>query len=139
PFIIHDPRAKGNGKSSPRIVELLDIYPTLADLCGLPRPEGLDGVSLSPLLNNPDKPSDGPAYTIWNEHGKGITGVCVRTEHWRYAEFFGHGAGVYLTDPINDPHELVTLVHDPEYKGVVATMHSRAAAYVAGKTELSKP
>src|SRR5690606_28945014 len=53
PFIIHDPRAKGNGKTSPRIVELLDIYPTLADLCGLPRPEGLDGVSLSPLLNNP--------------------------------------------------------------------------------------
>lgn len=139
PFIILDPRAKGNGTSSPRIVELLDIYPTLADLCGLPEPEGLDGVSLSPLLNDPDKPSDRPAYTIWNEHGKGITGVCVRTERWRYAEFFGHGAGAYLTDPVNDPHELVNLVHDPKYKDVVAKLHAMATSYVAGKTELSKP
>src|SRR5690606_22072828 len=43
PFIILDPRAKGNGQSSPRIVELLDIYPTLADLCGLPKPDGVEG------------------------------------------------------------------------------------------------
>src|SRR5690606_33923250 len=45
PFIIHDPRAKGNGQSSPRVVELLDIYPTLVDLCGLPSYEGLEGRS----------------------------------------------------------------------------------------------
>ncbi|MDR3218890.1 MAG: sulfatase-like hydrolase/transferase [Dysgonamonadaceae bacterium] len=37
PFIILDPRAKGNGNASPRIVELLDIYPALVDLCGLPK------------------------------------------------------------------------------------------------------
>ncbi|WP_407429412.1 sulfatase [Arcticibacter sp.] len=139
PFIILDPRAKGNGKSSPRIVELLDIYPTLADLCGLPEPEGMEGVSLSPLLNDPVKPSDRPAYTVWNEHGKGITGVCVRTERWRYAEFFGIGAGAYLTDPINDPHELVNLIHDPQYKEVVEKMHSLATSHVAGKTELTRP
>lgn len=139
PFIIHDLRAKGNGESSPRIVELVDIYPTLVDLCGLPVPEGLDGVSLEPLLENPQGEWDRPAYTVWNERGKGITGVSVRTERWRYAEFYGLGSGAYLTDPINDPHELRNLVNDPKYKDVVKELHQLASEYVKGKTELSEP
>ena len=81
------------------MVELVDIYPTLVDLCGLPKAEGLDGMSLRPLLDSPNAEWNHPAYTIWNEHGKGITGVVVRTEKWRYAEFFGVGAGTFLTDP----------------------------------------
>lgn len=139
PFIIYDPRAKGNGRSSPRIVELLDIYPTLTDLCGLPKPEGLEGVSLRPLLDNPDAEWNRPAYTIWNEHAKGITGVVVRTESWRYAEYFGFGAGAFLTDPINDPYEVRNLVSDPKYKEVVVELHKLAQGYVAGKTELPAP
>lgn len=136
PFIIIDPRAKGNGQASPRIVELLDIYPTLVDLCGLPEPEGLEGASLRPLLDHPLKEWDRPAYTVWNEHGKGVTGVVVRTEQWRYAEFFGAGAGAFLTDPIHDPDEFVNLVYDPEFSEVVKQLHQLASAYVAGKTEL---
>lgn len=137
PLIIHDPRAEGNGSSSPRVVELVDLYPTLTDLCGLPTPEGLDGVSLQPLLKDPNAKWDRPAYTVWNEQGKGITGVSVRTERWRYAEFFGVGAGAYLTDPINDPHELRNLVNDPRYKEVVEKLHQLASEYVEGKTVLS--
>lgn len=136
PFFIRYPGAKGNGKSSPRIVEMLDIYSTLTDLCGLPRQKELEGRSLAPLLNNPSTQWDHPAYTVWNEHGKGITGVCVRTEQWRYAEFFGIGAGAFLTDAVNDPHELVNLINDPKYKDVVSQLHKLASAYVAGKTEL---
>ncbi|GAB6013372.1 sulfatase [Viscerimonas tarda] len=136
PFFILDPRAKGNGSSSPRIVEMLDLYPTLVDLCGLPKYKELEGVSLKPLLNNPYAEWNRPAYTIWNEHNKGITGVAVRTERWRYAEFFGVGAGAFLTDPINDPHELKNLVNDPKYKNVVSELHKLAANYVAGKAEL---
>ncbi|MDR1865772.1 MAG: sulfatase [Bacteroidales bacterium] len=139
PLIILDPRAKGNGRTSPRIVELLDIYPTLTDLCGLPKPKEIEGVSLSPLLNNPYAEWNRPAYTVWNEHGKGITGVAVRTERWRYAEFFGTGAGAFLTDPVNDPNELRNLVHDPKYRDVVAELHKLATNYVAGEAELSEP
>ncbi|GAB6013172.1 sulfatase [Viscerimonas tarda] len=139
PFLIYDPRAKGNGKTSPRTVELVDIYPTLVDLCGLPKPKGLDGVSLAPLLNNPYAEWERPAYTVWNEHGKGITGVSVRTERWRYAEFFGAGAGAFLTNPINDPNELKNLVYDPQYKDVVSKFHKLASDYVVGKAELSEP
>jgi len=125
-----------NRIASPRIVELLDIYPTLVNLCGLPQPEGLEGTSLRPLLDNPLTVWDKPAYTVWNEHGKGITGVAVRTEQWRYAEFFGAGAGAFLTDPIHDPDEFVNLVYDPEFSEVVKQLHQLASAYVAGKTEL---
>jgi arylsulfatase A-like enzyme len=138
PVIILDPRAKGNGQTSSRVVELVDLYPTLADLCGLPAPRHLDGVSLRPLLEDPATPWQRPAYTVWNEHGKGITGVAVRTERWRYAEFFGHGRGAYLTDPLTDPHELHNLVDEPEYADVVEELHRLASAYVAGKTELPR-
>ena len=139
PFFILDPRAGGNGRTSPRVVELLDIYPTLVDLCGLPVPAGLDGASLKPLLENPDAEWNRPAFTVWNEHGKGITGVAVRTERWRYAEFFGYGHGAYLTDPVADPHELRNLADDPAYREVVEELHRLAAGYVAGKTELQRP
>lgn len=137
PFLIYDPRAEGNGTASPRIVELLDIYPTLADACGLPTPEGVEGQSLLPLLENPLAPWDKPAYTVWNENSKGITGVVVRTERWRYAEFYGNGAGSFLTDAVNDPHELVNQVANPLYKDVVAHLSKLAKDYVAGKTEIT--
>jgi len=137
PFLVVDPRAQGNGQSSPRVVELLDIYPTLTELCGLPQPEGVEGLSLAPLLADPRSSWDRPAYTVWNEHGKGITGVAVRTEKWRYAQFFGIGEGAFLTDAENDPHELVNLVADPRYAEVVRHLRALAEAYVAGKTERS--
>jgi arylsulfatase A-like enzyme len=135
PFFILDPRAKGNGTASPRVVELLDIYPTLVDLCGLPQPDGLEGVSLRPLLDNPLAERSRPAYTLWNEHGKGVTGVAVRTERWRYAEFFGIGAGAFLTDPINDPHELRNLLHEPQHRALVDSLHRMAIEYVRGQQE----
>jgi arylsulfatase A-like enzyme len=138
PFLICDPRAKGNGNSSLRIVELLDIYPTLAEACNLPKPEGVEGVSLLPLLEKPNAFWDKPAYTVWNENGKGITGVVVRTEQWRYGEFYGNGAGSFLTDAINDPHELVNQAANPQYKDIVTQMSKLAQDYVNGKTEVTK-
>ena len=54
PLLMAVPGAKGNGSSCPRIVESLDIYPTLVELCGLPPPSGIEGKSLAPLLNSPE-------------------------------------------------------------------------------------
>lgn len=139
PFLILDPRENSEGQTSPRTVQLVDIYPTLADLCGLPIPEGLDGKSLAPLVKNPLDEWDRPAYTVWNEHGKGVTGVSVRTEKYHYAEFFGVGAGAFLTIPEEDPDELTNLVYDAAYKDVVAQMHELAMKHVEGQAELSAP
>ncbi len=135
PLAIYDPRTKGNGSASPRVVELLDLYPTLVNLAGLPVPAGLEGHNLAPLLDRPTAEWNHPAYTVWSERNRGITGVVVRTERWRYAEFFGPGAGAFLTDPINDPHELTNLVNDPRHAAVVAELSALARAHVAGKTE----
>jgi iduronate 2-sulfatase len=102
-------------------------------------PAGLEGRNLAPLLDQPAAKWEHPAYTVWNERNRGITGVVVRTERWRYAEFFGLGAGAFLTDPTNDPHELKNLVHDPRHAAVVAELSALARAHVAGKTEPTPP
>ncbi len=132
PLIVFDPRSDANEQPCPRVVETLDLYPTLAELCGLPPAEGVEGRSLAPLIENPQLEWEHPAYTVWSEDGDHITGVVVRDERWRYAEFYGRGAGAMLTDSINDPHELTNLVNDPEYAEVVAKLAPLAQQYSAG-------
>jgi PelA/Pel-15E family pectate lyase len=132
PLIIHDPRAAGNGTASPRVVETLDLYPTLVELCGLPDPGGLEGRSLAPLLEAPDSPWNHPAYTIWSEDGAHVTGAAVRTEHWRYAEYYGRGEGAMLLDEVNDPHELRNLVTEPAHSDVVARLSGLVREYTRG-------
>lgn len=137
PLVIVDPRAKGNGKVSYRITENLDIYPTLVELCGLPAKADLEGSSLAKLLDDPEAEFDKPAYSVWNNHGKGITGVAIRTERWRYAEFYGPGAGRMLIDEVNDPDELVNLTDQPDLAPLVEKFHQMAEEYVKGQRELN--
>lgn len=137
PLVIYDPRAKANGQSVDRITELVDIYPTLVELCGLPENKMLDGQSFAHLLNDPDAEFDNPAYSVWNNHGKGITGVSIRTNRWRYAEFYGPGAGVMLIDEDNDPAERVNLANQPDLQDVVARFHKMAEEFTRGQRVLS--
>jgi arylsulfatase A-like enzyme len=119
PLIICDPRENTGGKASARVVQLVDLYPTLAGMCGLLQPSGLDGRNIAPLLADPLKPWDHPAYTVWSEDGSTFSGVSVRTERWRYAEFRGRGAGAMLLEPERDPHETNNLANDPKLADVV--------------------
>jgi arylsulfatase A-like enzyme len=115
PFVVDAPRAKGNGRSTGRVVENLDIYRTLAELCGLRVPDGIEGRSLVPLLDDPARPWDHPAFTVWSEDGATFHGVAVRTERWRYAEFGPDGVnGAMLFDTRADPLELKNLAGDPK-------------------------
>ena len=132
PLIIVAPNAEGNGRVCKRIVESLDIYPTLAELCGLPLPEGLEGHSLVPLLNNPQADWNYPAYTIWTEDGKSVQGVTVRTERWRYAEYGGGKNGAMLLDEAADPNELTNLANDPQFAPVRARLSALVKQYIAG-------
>lgn len=132
PLIICDPRGKSAGTASPRIVEMVDLYPTLVELCGLEQPAGLEGRSLLPLLETPGMPWDHPARTVWSEDGKTLSGVTVRTEKWRFAEFFGRGAGTMLIDPAADPHEMTNLAGEPENELVVREFSAMVRAYAKG-------
>lgn len=134
PLIIFDPRAAGNGQACPRVVEMIDLYPTLVELCGLPAAEGLEGRSLAPLLAKPQATWDHPAYTVWSDNGRDVSGVSVRTERWHFAEFFGRGPGRMLLDPIADPHEMHNLADDPAHAETVAEL-SRLAREYAGLAE----
>ncbi len=118
PLIVVAPRATGNGKVCARIVESIDVYPTLVGLCGLSLPAGLEGRSLVPLLEDPDAAWDHPAFTIWSEDGRTATGISVRTDKWRYNEYPGPRGGALLFDEAADPHEMHNLADDPQYAEV---------------------
>jgi uncharacterized sulfatase len=132
PLIIYDPRAKGNGKVCGRTVELVDLHATLADLAGLPAPK-TDGVSLAPLLDDPNAKWDLPALTqvsrgtptmTGEKTGKNpwFMGYSVRTERYRYTEWDGGKKGTQLYDYEKDPNEWRNLAAEPGYEKVVREM-----------------
>lgn len=129
PFLICYPPATGNGQACERVVESLDFYPTLVELCGLPKPKDLEGRSLMPLLQNPKTEWNHVGYTIWSENGKTLRGVAVRDERWRYAEF--EDGGAMLFDQKADPQELKNVVDAPENQQVRARLSKLVRAYIA--------
>ncbi len=105
-------RKPPDGKSSPRIVQSLDIFPTLCGLCGLTPPAGLQGHSLAPLLADPQAQWDHSAFTVSGNQNR-LAGVAVRTEKFRYAEYGADGSGgAMLFDEGADPHEMKNLAGD---------------------------
>ncbi len=132
PLIISAPGVKGNGESCPRIVESLDIYPTLVELCGLPKQNEIEGASLTPLLKKPAAKWDKPGFSIWSEDGKTLHGIAVRTEKWRYAEFGSAGKnGAMLFDVHADPLEMKNLAGDPGCASVCAELSALTRQYAA--------
>jgi uncharacterized sulfatase len=125
PFIIALPKAKAKGVC-PRTVELLDVYPTLADLCGLEPPKTAEGRSLRPLLNNPNARWTKPAVTqqTRTSDNRQIMGYSVRTERWRYTEWDSGKAGAELYDHQSDPNEWNNLAKDPKFTKTVAELKS---------------
>ena len=123
PLIIADPTQKATGKASTRTVELLDIYPTLAEVCGLEPPAGLQGKSLKPLLDDPQAAWDKPAFTqVWRGS---YNGHSVRTERYRYTEWGDAGErGVELYDYQTDPAEARNLAADPAHAETVAKLRA---------------
>jgi len=110
----------GKPQATERVVELLDLYRTLADLCGLPRPEGIEGRTLAPLLRNPNLAWNYPAFAVVQFQGK--FGESVRTAGWHYVEWDEGRAGAMLLDAIKDPKELKNLATDPARASTVQEM-----------------
>lgn len=94
-----------------RTVNLMDVYPTLIDLCHLPKRDGLEGDSLLPLLKNVNAKWDRPSVTT---HGR--NNHAVRSERWRYIHYEDGGEELYDHD--NDPLEWKNLANDPKFAAV---------------------
>jgi len=109
PIIFAGPGIEAKGELCDRTAELLDIYPTLADLAGLPGREDLDGESLRPLLEDPEAERDRPAIT-----SEAPDRSSIRTERWRYTTY---PDGEELYDHDHDPNEWRNLANVPEHAG----------------------
>ncbi|MDZ4798704.1 MAG: sulfatase [Bryobacteraceae bacterium] len=102
---------------SPRTTELLDIYPTLVEMTGLPVPGRLEGKSITPLLRRPDAAWDRPARSIVSRDN--AMGRTVRTERWRYVRWDGGVQASELYDHASDSGEFVNLAARPEHAATV--------------------
>ncbi len=131
PLIIAAPGKKGNGRSTRGLAELVDVYPTLADLCGLPKPAHLEGDTLAPLLDDPDAPGQPAAWTQQRRGTKKsgfFLGRSVRTDQFRYTEWDDGRRGVQLYDETADPRELRNLADDPAHADAVAALKKLLAS-----------
>jgi arylsulfatase A-like enzyme len=102
------PGVTPEGATCERTVGLMDIYPTLTELCGLPKKDGIEADSLVPLLKNPGAAWDRPALTTYLRGNH-----AVRSERWRYIRY--HDGGEELYDHNADPREWTNLASDPKY------------------------
>jgi arylsulfatase A-like enzyme len=137
---------KASGKSTPAIAELIDVYPTLAELCGLKAPADLPGTSLVPQLADAADPGKGFALTQVRRGGRGggkakkakdkaaksgnFPGYSIRTDRWRYSEWDGGERGVELYDHASDPQEFTNLALDPKHAATVAELKALLAKRV---------
>jgi arylsulfatase A-like enzyme len=111
PLVIVAPGVAKTGGRCGRTVSLLDLYPTLVDLCGLPAKTGLDGHSLKPLLADPNAAWDHPAVTTHRRANH-----AVRTERYRYIRY--HDGSEELYDHDVDPLEHRNLAGDAKFADI---------------------
>ncbi|MEW6305486.1 MAG: sulfatase [Verrucomicrobiota bacterium] len=118
PLLIAPPRnasgfAAGSTCNAP--VGLIDLYPTLIEMCALPPREGLSGKSLAPWLRDPKKSSDRAIITTFDAGNYSITGA-----RWHYIRYADGSEELYDRD--NDPHEWTQLAGKPQYAAVKEEM-----------------
>ncbi|MEW6745260.1 MAG: sulfatase [Planctomycetota bacterium] len=139
PLIISAPGVPANGRRCDRLVEFVDIYPTLCELAGLGVPSGLEGTSAAALLQDPRRPWKSAAFTQFLREGQWVApdgivymGYAIRTERHRYVEWFRWEAKELaareLYDLETDPQENVNVVEDPANAALVTELAARLKA-----------
>jgi iduronate 2-sulfatase len=135
PLLIVAPGDFAEGMSAKSPVSHIDLFPTLADLCGVTAPANLQGQSLVPLLKDPQAAGRGWAITqvvrgAGRAAGGPFFGYSLRTARWRFTEWDEGRRGRELYDHGADPHELTNLADDPAHASSVAELSAqlRAAA-----------
>ena len=111
PVVVVAPGHKAAQKTN-RPAELLDIFPTLLELAGLPKDETQEGQSLVPLMKNPQREWKHPAITSF-----GLGNYSIRSTHFRFIQYFDGSQELY--DLRNDPHEWKNLIDNPKMKQVI--------------------
>lgn len=128
PLIIAAPGAKTAGVHTAALVELLDLYPTLVELCGLPRPDGLEGKSLATVLEDPRRSVRTAALSqhprpAYYQGAPETMGYSIRTDRFRYTEWRDWQTGAVMArelyDHAADADETRNVAGWPEHAGDV--------------------
>lgn len=138
PLIISAPGMKANGQKTRALTELVDLYPTLCELCNLEQPEHLQGKSMVPLLNTPDLKWKDAVFTqypsgghSWGRHKNrpysvAVMGYSMRTDKYRYTEWIKTKDNTVIARELynhkNDPDENINVVDKPEHAVLVTSL-----------------
>ena len=143
PLILSVPGLRRSGIIIDALVEFVDIYPTLCDLCDLPIPEGLEGISMTPLLHDPERTWKLAAFSQFprgyaapgqdpKTEARRVMGYTMRTQKYRYTQWVeeesGNPVAEELYDHQSDPKETVNVAGRPESKKVVDSLHKKLQA-----------
>ena len=112
PMMLSVPGRTDHGVSTSALTEFVDIYPTLADVCGLDIPEHCEGISTSPLIDNPNRPWKSAAFSHY-PRGQERMGTSMKTDKHRYIEWTNRQSGEIIArelyDHVKDPGETVNV------------------------------
>ena len=136
PLLVRVPGARENGKRCSRLVEFVDIYPTLCEVAGLPVPDHLEGTSFAPLLDDRQRPWKSAVFSQFLREGKWVApdgieymGYAVRTPRYRYVQWHNWEtkelAASELYDHQADPQENRNIVDLPQHRGIVGELKQR--------------
>ncbi|MEO6243986.1 MAG: sulfatase [Opitutaceae bacterium] len=120
PLIVWAPGLNGMGRPANGLVEFVDIFSTVAELCGLPSPAKQDGATFRALLADPALPGKSAAYTQVRRGEK--MGRSVRTDRWRYTEWDEGRDGIELYDHTTDAFEYFNLASQPQHAATLKTL-----------------
>ncbi len=133
PLIVSAPGQKAAGRPTEALTEFVDIYPTLAALAGLPPPEGLEGLSLAPLMDDPATPWKSAAFSQY-PRGRNRMGYSMRTDRYRYTEWVEKAAAGEtllareLYDHEQDPGENVNIAGYEEHATLIEELSAKLQA-----------
>ncbi len=123
PFIIVPPKGNVAGRAVSSHVELLDLFPTLTDYCGLPTPNNLQGRSLRPLIDNPEIAWDYPVLSILNSND-----YSLRFKKWRYIRYANGDEELYDHDV--DEKEWYNVANNPANSSIKTELYSMMLALI---------
>jgi len=119
PLILSTPESHNKGLRTRALVEFVDMYPTLCDLCGLNTPKHCEGTSFAPLLEISDRPWKPAAFGQYPRNRMTVMGYTMRTDRFRYTEWRNRQTGKVLRRELYDHEcdeaENVNAIDEPKY------------------------
>ncbi len=132
PIILSVPDQESAGERTDALVELVDMYPTLAHVCGLPTPQHLEGTSMIPLLDDPDRAWKSAAFSQYFRGG--MMGYSMRTDRYRFNLWVPRRSpdevgAMELYDHELDPRENVNIARKADPELIERLLHQLRAGW----------